>query len=147
MPLPHCNLRLAVNTILADGQDPDRPQQILAGLNKARCIVNYNGHGSTEQWSFADLLDDNSAATLNNGQRLPVYLLMDCLNGFFHDVYTQSLAESLLLSPNGGAVAVWASSGFTNAQPQGFMDQALLANIAQNPTPRWAPPSWPPNPA
>jgi uncharacterized repeat protein (TIGR01451 family) len=122
---------LAVNTILANGQDPDMVrQQILAGLNSGALIVNYNGHGSTEQWSFTDLLDDNSAGALTNGQKLPVYLLMDCLNGFFHDVYTQSLAESLLLAPNGGAVAVWASSGFTDAQPQSGLNQALLNNLA-----------------
>jgi hypothetical protein len=58
---------------------------------------------------------------------------MDCLNGFFDDVYTQSLAESLLLSPHGGGVAVWASSGFTNAQPQVFLNEALLTVLAQNP--------------
>jgi hypothetical protein len=32
-----------------------------------------------------------------------VYFLMDCLNGFSQDVYTESLAESLLLAPHGGA--------------------------------------------
>jgi uncharacterized repeat protein (TIGR01451 family) len=126
---------LTVNKILADGQDPDSArQQILAALNSGSLIVNYSGHGSTEQWSFANLLDDTAATSLTNGQRLPVYLLMDCLNGFFQDVYTQSLAESLMLSPNGGAVAVWASSGFTDAQPQAFLNQALLANLAQNRT-------------
>jgi hypothetical protein len=125
---------LDVTKILADGQDSNVVrQQILDGLNAGSLIVNYNGHGSTEQWSFVDLLDDTAAASLTNGQRLPVYLLMDCLNGFFADVYTQSLAESLLLSPNGGGVAVWASSGFTNSQPQVFLDQALLTALAQNP--------------
>jgi hypothetical protein len=126
---------LGVTKILADGQDSNAVrQQILDGLNAGSLIVDYNGHGSTEQWSFVDLLDDTAAASLSNGQRLPVYLLMDCLNGFFDDVYTQSLAESLLLSPNGGAVAVWASSGFTNAQPQVFLNQALLTALAQNPS-------------
>jgi uncharacterized repeat protein (TIGR01451 family) len=126
---------LGVTKILADGQDSNAVrQQILDGLNAGSLIVNYNGHGSTEQWSFVDLLDDTAAASLSNGQRLPVYLLMDCLNGFFDDVYTQSLAESLLLSPNGGGVAVWASSGFTNAQPQVFLNQALLTALAQNPS-------------
>lgn len=124
---------LTVNKILADGQDPEAiRQQILAGLNNGALIVNYNGHGSTEQWSFANFLDDDAATALTNGQRLPVYLLMDCLNGFFHDVYTQSLAESLILSPNGGAVAVWASSGFTDAQPQAFLNQSLLNALSQN---------------
>jgi hypothetical protein len=125
---------LAVSQILADGQDSDTiRQQILTALNNGALIVNYNGHGSTEQWSFEDLLDDSSAATLSNGQRLPVYLLMDCLNGFFQDVYTQSLAEALILSQNGGAVAVWASSGFTNAQPQSNLNQVLLSNIMNGP--------------
>ena len=52
---------------------------------------------------------------------------MDCLNGFFHDVYTQSLAESLMLAPNGGAVAVWASSGLTDPTPQVTLNQGALS--------------------
>jgi uncharacterized repeat protein (TIGR01451 family) len=125
---------LSTTKIFADGQDPNLVrQQILSALNNGSLLVNYTGHGATEQWSFADLFDDDSAASLSNGQRLPVYLLMDCLNGFFHDVFTQSLAESLLLAPNGGAVAVWASSGFTNAPPQASLDQALLNTLKSNP--------------
>jgi hypothetical protein len=65
---------------------------------------------------------------------LSVYLLMDCLNGFFHDVYSTSLAESLLLAPNGGAVAAWASSGFTDQAPQASMNQALLQILKTNPS-------------
>jgi hypothetical protein len=58
---------------------------------------------------------------------------MDCLNGFFQDVYSTSLAESLLLAPNGGAVAVWASSGFTNQPPQASMNQTLLQILKSHP--------------
>jgi uncharacterized repeat protein (TIGR01451 family) len=108
--------------------------QILNALNNGALLVNYTGHGATEQWSFADLLDDTSASTLTNGERLPFYLLMDCLNGFFQDVYTESLAESLLLAPNGGAVAVWASSGFTAAPEQATLDQAMLGLLKADPT-------------
>jgi hypothetical protein len=121
--------------ILADSQDPQViRQQILAQLNEGSLLVNYLGHGSTEQWSFADLLDDSSSSALTNGNRLPVYLLMDCLNGFFQDVYTQSLAESLLLAPHGGAVAVWASSGFTDAAPQAAMNQAFFQHLSADPS-------------
>jgi hypothetical protein len=48
------------------------------------------------------------------------------LNGYFHDVFTNSLAEALLRNPNGGAVAVWASSGFTETSRQTSMDSAFL---------------------
>ena len=125
---------LGVTQILANGLDPNvARQQILAALNNGALLVNYSGHGSVEQWSFADFLDDSSASALSNGNRLPVYLLMDCLNGFFHDVYSTSLAESLLLANDGGAVAVWASSGFTDEPPQAAMDQALLHILKDNP--------------
>jgi Peptidase family C25 len=126
---------LNVTTILANGLDPNTArQQIVTALNNGALLVNYEGHGSVEQWSFADFLDDSSASALSNGNRLPVYLMMDCLNGFFHDVFSTSLAESLLLAPNGGAVAVWASSGFTVAPPQAAMDQALLAILKAYPS-------------
>jgi uncharacterized repeat protein (TIGR01451 family) len=126
---------LNVTTILANGLDPNvARQQIITALNNGALLVNYEGHGSVEQWSFADFLDDSSASALSNGNRLPVYLMMDCLNGFFHDVFSTSLAESLLLAPNGGAVAVWASSGFTIAPPQAAMDQALLAILKAHPS-------------
>jgi uncharacterized repeat protein (TIGR01451 family) len=121
--------------IFADGMDPSAVQQrIIAALSGGPLLVNYSGHGSVEQWSFADFLDNSSAANLTNGDQLSVYLLMDCLNGFFQDVYSTSLAETLLLAPNGGAVAVWASSGFTNQPPQASMNQALLQILKTNPS-------------
>lgn len=121
--------------IFADGQDPAVvSQQIVAALSAGPLLVNYSGHGSEQQWSFEDLLDNSSAAALSNSSQPSVYILMDCLNGFFQDVYAQSLAEALLLAPNGGAAAVWASSGFTNQPPQAVMNQALLQSIKMNPS-------------
>ena len=125
---------LQTTQVFADGVSVDAArQQILSALNNGALLVNYTGHGAEEQWSFSDLFDDSTAATLSNGDRLPFFLLMDCLNGFFHDVYAVSLAQSLMLAPNGGAVAVWASSGFTSAPPQASMDQAMLRIIKENP--------------
>jgi hypothetical protein len=124
----------SVNKILGAKADPQVVrQQILDGINRGSAIVNFTGHGSVEQWSFSDLFDNSDAAALQNGGRLPVFLIMNCLNGFFQDVYTQSLAESLLLAPNGGAVAVWASSGFTDAPPQAGQDLALARLLALSP--------------
>ena len=125
---------LQVSEILADSFDSATARsKILAALNNGALLVDYNGHGAEQQWSFADLFNTTDAAALSNGGRLPVYLLMDCLNGFFHDVYAESLAESLLLAPNGGAVAVWASSGFTQQSPQSTLNQAFLHLFAGNP--------------
>jgi uncharacterized repeat protein (TIGR01451 family) len=108
-------------------------QDIIAGINSGQVLVNYNGHGSVEVWG-GGLFDDTAAASLTNGNRLPVFVMMNCLNGFFQDVFTQSLAESLLLSQNGGAVAVWASSGLTAPDPQFQMDQALVKTLFAQPS-------------
>jgi hypothetical protein len=109
-------------------------QEILADINRGKLLVNYIGHGSVEIWSGDNLLDDTAASTLSNGKRLPLFLIMDCLNGFFHDVYTQSLAEALLLSKNGGAVAVLASSGLTQPEPQLELDQNVVRLLFGNPS-------------
>jgi uncharacterized repeat protein (TIGR01451 family) len=125
---------LQTSQILADGVDPSTiHSQIVAALNNGALLVDYNGHGAEQQWSFVDLFDNTDAAALTNGEKLPVYLLIDCLNGLFQDVYEQSLAKALILAPNGGAVAVWASSGFTNEPPQASMDLAFLQQFSSHP--------------
>jgi hypothetical protein len=108
-------------------------QTLVDGINKGQLLVNYNGHGSVEVWSSGALFDDTQAASLTNGNKLPLFVIMNCLNGFFHDVYTQSMAEALMLAPNGGAVAVWASSGLTAPDPQFAMDRALAKTLFAGP--------------
>ncbi len=102
------------------------PQDILAAINSGQLLVNYIGHGSEEQWSGEDLFDTTKVPSLTNGSRLPVFLIMDCLNGFFQDVYMQPLAVTLLLAPNGGGVAALASSGLNQAPPQTELDKLIV---------------------
>jgi hypothetical protein len=77
-------------------------------------------------WSGDDLFDNNAANSLTNGNSLPVFLIMDCLNGFFQDVYDEPLAVTLMLAPNGGSVAVLASSGLNQATPQTILDKLVV---------------------
>ena len=78
--------------------------------------------------SGADLFDTTMVTTLTNGSQLPVFLIMDCLNGFFQDVYAQPLGTTLLLAPNGGGVAVLASSGLNQPSPQTSLDTSIVQN-------------------
>src|SRR5579862_8982966 len=101
---------------------------ILSAINSGQLLVNYLGHGSEEQWSGADIFDTTSVTSLTNGSQLPVFLIMDCLNGFFQDVYAEPLGVTLLLAPNGGAVAVLASSGLNQPPPQINLDSLVVLN-------------------
>ncbi|MGH9423372.1 MAG: C25 family cysteine peptidase, partial [Thermoanaerobaculia bacterium] len=109
-------------------QDPSPHTNIVNGFNGGSLLVDYMGHGSVELWSF-NLFNSNDASTLSNGSNLPFVMAMTCLNGYFHDVFTESLASSLMKAPNGGAVAVWASSTLTDPFPQFLMNRELLRQL------------------
>ena len=114
---------------------PDAQQAILSAINSGQLLVNYAGHGSEDEWSGDDLFDNTTANSLTNGSSLPVFLIMDCLNGFFQDVYDEPLAVTLMLAPDGGAVAVLASSGLNQAVPQTLLDKLVVQSAMNSPQP------------
>ena len=114
---------LTMRTI-SRGNDTDDSvhNQILSAINEGPLMVNYIGHGSVEVWTGAPILSTTDMSALNNSNRLPVFLMMTCLNGYYQNSARESLAESLLRD-SGGAVAVWASSGMTDPASQAAMNQ------------------------
>jgi Peptidase family C25 len=103
--------------------------QIINGINQGPLVVNYFGHGSVGLWTGAGLLNTSDAAALTNGARLPLFTMMTCLNGFFHDLNGESLSEALLKAPQGGAIAVWASTGLTEMNGQAQIDRQFYETI------------------
>jgi len=101
---------------------------IVAAMNSGSLLTTYIGHASVEIWAN-NVFSSSDAMALNNGNRLPVVVALNCLNGYFHDVYTLSLAEALMKAPNGGAVAVWASSTLTEPDQQALMGHELFSNL------------------
>ena len=104
-------------------------QRILDAINAGPMLVNYMGHGNVDTWTGAGLLTSADANTLTNGNRLPFFVMMTCLNGYTQDPTFSSLAEALVRAPNGGAIASWASSGMTTPEQQAAMSQELYAAI------------------
>jgi hypothetical protein len=96
-------------------------------IGRGQKLVNYVGHGSASQWR-GGLLDSEDARALTNPDRLPVFVMMTCLNGYFIEAAGHSLSEALMTSER-GAVAVWASTGLTLPQDQTLMNQALYVAI------------------
>jgi Peptidase family C25/Lamin Tail Domain len=86
---------------------------IINSINQGVALVNYQGHGNVNVWSGASIFTNGDAHALTNGNRLPLVIVADCLNGLFDDPVLEGLAETLLKAPNGGAVATYASSGDT----------------------------------
>ena len=98
---------------------------ILGSINEGKLIINYIGHGTVDLWR-GSLLTASDTSSLTNGSALPFVVGMTCLNGFFQTPYVESLAEALLKAENGGAVAIWTSSGLTVPDEQAPMNQELM---------------------
>lgn len=107
---------------------------LFSAMNGGPSIVNYIGHGSVEGWSNTSALMSQDMPSFSGSGSTPFYLMMTCLNAMFGDVYSTSLAEALLRVPDGGAVAVWASSGMTDPPPQNAVNLEFYRILAANPT-------------
>ncbi len=110
---------------------------IINKINTGVALVTYSGHGNEDIWA-GPIFSSTDALALNNGNKLPFVVVMDCLNGFFSEPFPelvlQGLAESLMKAPNGGAVASFASSGLTVADPQHQMGQQMFQLLYQGPS-------------
>jgi hypothetical protein len=104
---------------------------LIEAINRGQKIVNYTGHGNVDQWR-ADLLTSADAALLANQNHLAVFVMMTCLNGYFDDPGLNSLAEALMKTGTGGAVAVWASSGMTMPDEQASMNREFYRQLFAN---------------
>lgn len=100
--------------------DPERLRaDFLNQFNFGAGLVTFYGHSSWTQWAVEGLFryhweQDpalNDLMSLSNSYRLPVMLEMTCFTASFHRPESQTIDESLLRLPGGGAVAVWGSSG------------------------------------
>src|SRR5205814_4928159 len=92
-------------------------------------LVNYSGHGTIDVWTSAPIFSQTDALGLSNGSRLPLVIVMDCLNGYFVAPNVDCVGEAFLKAANGGAVASFASSGLTIPTGQHQMSQKLYQLI------------------
>jgi hypothetical protein len=123
------NINKIFRSAFGGGEDNDAlaTTAVLNSINQGPLLVNYIGDGASYMWDDG-LFRSSHASTLTNGIRLPFFINMTIFNGLFTDVYSpeECLAKALLKAEGGGAVAVWASSGFTDPQWQTPMDEALI---------------------
>jgi Peptidase family C25 len=129
LSLPSKMTKLKINR--NDGTAEQVRQDILNSINQGFNIVNFLGHGNTANWTSASLLRSTDGATLTNELKPSIFVMLACLNGSFAESDV-SLAESLQKS-NGGAVAVWASSGLTYAYGQVEMSKSFYRKIYSQP--------------
>jgi hypothetical protein len=107
--------------------------QIVNSLNQGPLIANYAGHGTYDKWTGDGVLRTSDAGSLANSGKTSLFVTMTCMNGYYVDTTTDSLAEALIKTVNGGAIAVWASSGITLPTGQAEINQKLYQQLFSEP--------------
>ncbi|HYV03407.1 MAG TPA: C25 family cysteine peptidase, partial [Blastocatellia bacterium] len=107
--------------------DAEIRKKLITSISTGQKLVNYDGHGSMNQWR-GNLLTGDDANALTNRTSLSLFVMMNCLNAYFVDPLQDSLAERLLRS-DGGAFAVWASTGQTEPFLQSVMSQEFYKQL------------------
>lgn len=110
--------------------DPDAVNTLIASMNTGKYVVNYTGHGTTGSWGGSNpFFSVNSVPLLTNANNQSIFTMLTCLNGYFHNLRNESLAEVLTKAPNGGAVAAWSSTGLTTPNIQEIMGKRFYNQI------------------
>ena len=106
---------------------------IIQELNKGCLVTNYLGHGSPDTWASEKIFTDEDIIELNNMNKLPVVVTMCCMNGYFHhSVEPYSLAEELINTSKGGAIASFSPSGFGYTQGDIYLGEGFYSALFQD---------------
>jgi hypothetical protein len=92
-------------------------------------IVSYIGHGGIQLWADENVFHSSDVAALAPQTLQPLLLTMNCLNGFFHFPYFDSLAEALVQAGDKGAIAAISPSGLSLNGPAAIYHRALLQQL------------------
>jgi hypothetical protein len=102
---------------------------VLGALDQGAFLVSYIGHGGIRLWASENLLETTSVGSLRPQSQLPVVLTMNCLNGYFHFPFFDSLSEELVKAEGKGAIAAFAPSGMSLNGPAHRYHKALLGEL------------------
>jgi hypothetical protein len=103
--------------------------EILRAFDEGASLVSYIGHGGIHLWADEDILDTSDVASLEPQPRQPLLLTMNCLNGYFHFPYFDSLSEELVKAEGRGAIAAFSPSGLSMNGPAHLFHEALLDEL------------------
>ena len=104
-------------------------QAILQTFDEGASVVSYIGHGGIDRWADESILQRSSVDVLGPQPQQPLVLTLNCLNGYFHFPFFDSLSEELVKAEGKGAIAAFSPSGLSLNGPAHLYHQALLNEL------------------
>jgi hypothetical protein len=118
-------LKLYLSDIPEAQQHDVARQAILDALGAGALMAVYSGHGAITLWADEVIFRADDLGALSNADRLPFVVVLNCLNGLFSAPLGDSLGESMLLKPDGGAVAFFAPTGVSPIGGQEVLGEGI----------------------
>ena len=75
---------------------------IVNAFDEGASLVSYIGHGAIHLWANENLFNIWQVDSLSPQSQQPLLFTMNCLNGYFHFPYFNSLSEQLLKAEDKG---------------------------------------------
>jgi hypothetical protein len=110
--------------------------EILSSFDQGASLLSYIGHGGIHLWADENVFNTGDVSSLSPQSRQPLLVTMNCLNGYFHFPYFDSLAESLVKVEGRGAIAAFSPSGLSLDAPAHRFHVALLDALFREAHPR-----------
>jgi hypothetical protein len=100
--------------------------ELLSALDDGPSLLSYIGHGGIHLWADENVFNIGDVPSLAPQAQQPLLFTMNCLNGYFHFPYFDSLAEAFLKAEGKGAIAAFSPSGLSLDEPAHRFHRELL---------------------
>jgi len=101
-------------------------EAIVRSFDDGAALVSYMGHGGIHLWADENIFNLDDVGTLARQSQQPLLITMNCLNGYFHFPFFDSLAEELLKAEGRGAIAAFSPTGLSLNTPAHRFQKDLL---------------------
>lgn len=113
----------------ASFQKPTAKQDIIRKMDYGQLYFNYFGHGSSDQLSDENLLNDISVNQISNTGKTPIFSAFSCTVGRVDRINGTALAQELMISGTRGAIASIAASRKSYNNDNRVMSQIFAAKL------------------
>ncbi len=110
---------------------PDVVDAILRKLFTGTFFIDYTGHGGPSNWAQERVFNIQDIKNLKNKDKLPLFMTATCDFSPFDNPKIISAGESLLLNPEGGAIAMLSTTRVVYSNSNKEMNKALMNHLFQ----------------
>jgi hypothetical protein len=105
---------------------PETRVSIRSAFDEGASVLSYLGHGGIQLWASENILDTSAVSLLARQEEQPILLTMNCLNGYFHFPFFDSLSEALVEADGRGAIAAISPTGLSLDEPAHIFHREMM---------------------